>query len=166
MNNLVLAGFGCRYVVSEIEKGAGEEAVLQREEEVRSRLSSILHCDIKKRPALPNHLDPFDIVCSNLCLESVNETYEEFAESICLLYSLLRPGGYLALMVSVERTVYTVSGHKFYQLYLTMADITRALKSAGFTVEVTKRLDMPEAAGKVFDDCKGFEFYVGHKPER
>ena len=143
--------------------GEEEEEVRKREEVVRSRLSSITHCDIKQRPALRDHSEPFHIVCTNLCLESVNETYEEFAESIRLLHTLVRPGGYLTMMVSVERHVYTVSGHLFYQLYLTTADITRALESASFAVVVSKRLDMPEAAGNAFDDCKGFEFFVGHR---
>jgi len=124
------------YVVEKLE-GMSPAEVEKREAEVRNKIKGVIHCDIKA----PNHLElpsdisanygpPFDVIATNLCLEAVVDTQQEYNDQVAFLSGMLRPGGYLMMHGVLEQTFYTVN-EKLYTFYLTKEMVVESMKAAG-----------------------------------
>jgi nicotinamide N-methyltransferase len=120
--------------VLELEgKAVTADAIAAREALVRARLRSVLPCDATKQPplALPAE-GPYDVVCTNLCLEAVAHDATEWRCYLQHLATLVRPGGHL-LMTTVRRgTIYPIGTQLFPIAYLDEDDVRIGLHEAGF----------------------------------
>lgn len=124
-----------KYVVTELEKNnMGNNAVEEREDELRQKIREIIPCNIKAEHILEStKFAPFDIVQTNLCLEAACESKEEFTECLRGLKDLLRPGGYVVCLTAKGGSWYTCAGagNKLHQLKMEEEDILQAFKDAG-----------------------------------
>lgn len=157
-----------KYVVNEVEHTtAGDGAWREREELLRKRISSIIACDISWNNPLAVKQEPFEIVSTSLCLESACTTYTKYKEGIKKLVSLLKPGGFL-LMIIVERETFYMDGKKrWLTLYLTLEQVKEALAKAGTSIFVAERepASMEYIQNPVIADGKGFALVVAQKVE-
>ena len=152
-------------IVYKVEHIAGDDAWREREELLCKRISSIIACDLLCDYPLAVKQEPFEIVSTSLCLESACATYIQYKEGIKKLVSLLKPGGYL-LMIIVERETFYVDGKKKWStLYLTLEQVEEALAEAGTTIIVAERepASMEYIQNPVVADGKGFAFVTAQK---
>lgn len=150
----------CRYVVQTLEEKDGKIHINDREDELRSKLASILPCDILNDDPLSGESGPFDVIHSNFALEHAFDTKDGFFTGLCRLKSLVKIDGYLLLLVSIERTYYKVNGMSFSALYLKSDDIKDMIEDAGFSVQYTIKEPIPSKAMSIYFDCKAMEFFV------
>lgn len=79
------------------------------------------------------HQKTFDVVHTNLCLEIVCETADNFTEALSNLRKLVKPGGYVLSLTAKEGSWYTCAGNgtRLHQLFLNESEILKAFKNAG-----------------------------------
>lgn len=156
-----------KYVVNEVEHFAGDEVWREREERVRKSITNIIPCDILRDNPLLVEQEPFEIVFTSLCLESACKTYEEYKLAIKKLVGLLKPGGFLLMIVVERETFYTVGKKKWSTLYITFEQVKEALAEAGTTIYMAERepASMEHIQNPVIVDGKGFAFVAAQKVE-
>ena len=91
-----------KYVVYEIEDVMRDSADTQwraREGLLRKRISSIIACDIFCENPLLIEQKPFEIISTSFCLEVACTTFAEYKEAVKKLVRLLKPGGFLLMIV-------------------------------------------------------------------
>ena len=156
-----------RYVVNEVERIAGDEAWRKRQELLRKRISNIIACDILCDNPLLVEQEAFEIIFTSLCLEAACTTYAEYKEGIKKLVGLLKPGGFLLMVIVERQTYYVVTKKKWPSLYLTLEQVKIALAEAGTTIFVVDH-DPPtleHIQNPVVADGKGFTFLAAQKVE-
>ena len=156
-----------KYVVNEVEHIAGDDAWREREELLRKRITNIIPCDIFSDNPLLVKQEPFEIIFTGLCLECACTTYAEYKESVKKLVGLLKPGGFLLMLVDERETFYMVREKKFSCLSLTLEQVKEALAEAGTAILVAERDPAPMELiqNPVASDYKGFLFVAAQKVE-
>lgn len=158
-----------KHVVNTLEGATDPAAATRREEELRSKMKDILHCDIRaEQPGDiiaggTTKLEPFDIVSFNFCCETVFDSHDAYKEGLKKVGALVRPKGFLTSLVSEEESYYSDGNKKIPHLFLTAQDIHEYHKQAGFTVRYSARFPIPEAARGILNDCKGIHFIAVQK---
>ena len=150
--------------MKELEKG-DEDGVINRQKMLRSKISDIIHCDITLDYPLLKEYPPFDVLSVNTCIEVVAPDISTFTNYLKVLRSLLKDGGYMSFLVSLEETYYIVTGaRRFPHLYLTSDDVRKAFKESGFEVLRVQHFDIPlESQIPSFNDCKAMEHFSVRK---
>ncbi|XP_060106512.1 nicotinamide N-methyltransferase-like [Heteronotia binoei] len=134
----------------------------QKEEKVRRTVKQFLKCDvIQPNPLAPLHLPPADCLLSTLCLDVACKDLPTFRNALKNISSLVKPGGHLIFLVTLEGTFYIVGQHQFSRLYLDQESVEEAVKEAGFDIEWLEvtRLHVPKA----LHDVNGACFLVARK---
>jgi hypothetical protein len=68
-----------------------QDEVERREQELRDKLISVVHCDIRQDPPIQNTVERlYDIVSRRLCLGTARESVEKYREGMRKLASLVR----------------------------------------------------------------------------
>ena len=150
-----------RYVVKELEKG-DEDGVSNRQKMLRSKISDIIKCDLELDYPLLKKYPPFDVLSMNMCIEVVAPDIGKFTDYLKLLRSLLKDGGYMSLLVSLEETYYYVvrGARRYPHLYVTSDDVRMAFKESGFEILRVQRFDIPlKSQIPSFNDCKAMEHF-------
>ena len=156
-----------RHVVNNLEGVADPDAPVQREEEIRKKITQILHCNILVE--CPDNIvvggphKPFDIVSSNFCMETVSESLSQCEEVLRKVSSLLKPRGFLASLVAEEESWWIVGSNKRRHLYLTEQNTLDCFQKAGFTVRYSSHFLIPEQDLNTFDDRKAIRFIVAQR---
>ncbi|CAH1265134.1 INMT [Branchiostoma lanceolatum] len=84
---------------------------------LRSAVKAVLPCDVfQPNPLAPLSLEPFDVVVSSLCLDSACKTREEYCACLGNMASLVKSGGGLILIGTLDCTIYTVGKELFYNV--------------------------------------------------
>ena len=143
-----------KHVVQKLEGRYDEEAI-KREEELRSKISCIIPCDVPQTK--PLHLDEisvtdqqkFDIISTTLCLEAAETSDDAYSKAVVELSKLLKPGGYLIMAGVLGESSCMVEDGK-----VTEPLAQRALDKAGF-----KNLHF------VLDYTRGWYFMYGVLPK-
>ena len=168
MFNLVCynpASFLSRHVVQVLEHGE-EKSVSKREDLLREKISSIIHCNIYGDSLLSVPHEPFDVVSCNNTLGPVSNTVEQFEQNCAKVGSLVKPGGFLTMLQSEEGSFYKVSGSEkdnFHSLFITRKQFHRAVEKAGFTVVMSARKDAPLQPQNIPGNRKGVMFLAAQK---
>jgi len=154
-------------IVNEVEHIAGDDAWREREKLLRKRISSIVPCDILNENPLLVKQEPFEIISTHLCLEAACLSYAEYIVSIKKLVGLLKPGGFLLMLIVERQTFYMVGRKKWFTLYLTLEQIKEALAKAGMEIVIfvrdpakMKYIQEPKAS-----DYTAFVFVAAQKVE-
>lgn len=155
-----------REVVSGYEGKEEMEAATEREEQLRQRIVAVVPCNIHADTTIDPELGKFDVISTSYCLESVNSTLAQYEDAFRKLGQLVKDGGYIVTLISLEMSWYTTvaGGKKFEHLSLTSDNIRSALEKAGFAVVMHRRCDLPERFIKSGqNDCRAKDFFVGRK---
>ncbi|XP_054853298.1 nicotinamide N-methyltransferase-like [Eublepharis macularius] len=111
------------------------EKWIEKEEKVRRTIKQVLKCDLTQaNPLAPLELPPADCVLSLLCLESACEDLPTYCSALKNISSLVKPGGHLLLVTSLEATFYMVGQNRFFCLYLEQETVDDAVRGAGFDI--------------------------------
>ena len=156
-----------KHVVNEVEHIAGDDAWQGRQELLRNRITNIIPCDIfSDNPLLVKH-EPFEIVFTGLCLECACTTYAEYKEGVKKLVGLLKPGGFLLMLLDERETFYMVGEKKFSCLSLTLEQVKEALVEAGTAILVAEHDPAPMELiqNPIDSDFKAFLFVAAQKVE-
>jgi hypothetical protein len=113
-----------------------EDAIMQREAEIRHKVTQILPCDVLMQPPLETFTQPYDVIVSNLCLEAAAHDLDQYQWCMSNLASLLKPGGQLIMVASKGTKAYGVGEKAFPVLYILEEDVRQALISAGFVPDL------------------------------
>lgn len=164
-----------KYVTSELE-GKSEpdssEDALQRQEEVRSKCKYFLRGDINTEDIMfsdsvppKNFHEHFDIVSSNFCCEVAATTVEEYHSNIQRLGGLVKPGGYLIGLVSLEESFWFADYGEERRFHLSVMedDVKKGYSDAGFDIICSEIHRIPVSAQNILNDCKAIMFVAGQK---
>ena len=135
--------FYFKCVVNEVEHIAGDDAWREREELLRTSITSIIACDIFCNNPLLVKQEPFEIVNTSFCLESACTTYAEYKEGVKKLVGLLKPGGFLLMFIVERETFYIIGEKRWSAVYLTLEQMKEALVEAGTVILVAERDPAP-----------------------
>ena len=124
------------------ESEVDSQAVAEREEEVRRKMSAVVHCDaMKENVGLDPSVIPdggFDVVTAVGCFTSGARTQEEFFQELKNVHSVLKEGGYLFALLSGKCTTYKAApedSELIHTLYVTDKDVKEGIAKAGLHLE-------------------------------
>ena len=111
-------------------------------------MKEVLPCDVTKANLLlPDDIGQFDVVTSQLVLETGCQTTDAYSAAVKNISQLLRPSGRLLLVAVLECTYYVVDGKAYSDLPLTKAYIEEVLALHNFynisseTTEITSCME-------------------------
>lgn len=120
----------------------GEREAKEREKELRLKIRGIVWCDIfEDNPIEAGYEGPYDIVMSNMCIDGVCRTPQEFEVAVGKLAHLVRPGGKFTAITNSYPTLgkcctYGVGDEavnsKFPSVSITREFLQCSLANAGF----------------------------------
>ena len=122
-----------RFVVKELE-GKDEKDIKEREEEIRTKVKAVVHCDINKDPPIePEYNDLYDVVTTSFVMEGLSSDPDDYQRKIARIGKLVKPRG-LLLVYGVQNTLnYVPIGHrKFPNIHVTYEFAMKAMESGGF----------------------------------
>lgn len=122
--------------------GEASESVERREEEIRSSISNVVPCDLKKAEVVDPQYVPeggFDVVVSMGVLTAAASSIEEFNSMIANISSLIKPGGFLMCNFTMGATAYYTQAKSneatdYSVVTVTSCDVEKAYRKAGLTV--------------------------------
>lgn len=107
------------------------QELLQREAEIRRRVTRVMHCDASLASPLPGMRNVYDIVVSNFCAESATDDLPQWRKFVRNIASLLRPGGKLIMSALKGARYYTVGRRKFPAVDINEHDLAQVLLEVG-----------------------------------
>lgn len=122
-----------KYVAS-LEGNQDPSVIEERQSLMCSQLKAVIPCDVRADTPIDYPQVPvYDVIQTNLCLEAVCQSLEEYTEKVKVLRGMLKPGGYLLCIGAKDCSWYTCtgSGHKFYVLKMTQKELEDCYKNAG-----------------------------------
>uniref|UniRef100_UPI00358E6C84 nicotinamide N-methyltransferase-like n=1 Tax=Myxine glutinosa TaxID=7769 RepID=UPI00358E6C84 len=117
-----------------------------KSERLRRKVKSVLFCDVNQDPPVCGIDPPFDCILTTLCLEAACLDIEMYHQAVGRLAGLLKAGGHLVMVVTLEETFYQVGNKRFYCLTLSEATVQEALIKAGFSITVYEKCCRSEFA--------------------
>ncbi|KAM4015586.1 nicotinamide N-methyltransferase-like [Anomaloglossus baeobatrachus] len=133
-----------------------------KEQKVRSALHHVVKCDLKKENMVdPIVLPPADCIISAWFLDVICKDQDDYMRYLRKFSGLLKPGGHIILIGSLDATYYTVGKHKFYHFIYDEDFARKALAREGFIIDcckTKKRVIMDHLI-----DYKAIIFIVAHK---
>jgi len=123
-----------KYVVNMLEGQEGENAVVKRQELLRSKFKDSLYLDMKSDNMLPDHSGKFDVIYTGYCIEAIATALDKYKTIVKGVYDLLNPNGFLLMLANIGCSVYYVDTVKYHCLPLSIDDVLGTLKEAGFTI--------------------------------
>ncbi|CAJ0967716.1 unnamed protein product [Ranitomeya imitator] len=149
--------------IIELKKMGGRTDQLQdKEGKVRSALQHIVKCNLEKEDIIdPIVLPPADCIISAWLLEIISKDKDDYIRYLRKFLKLLKPGGHIIIISSLEMTYYTVGNTKFHGLNLDEDFVRKALVGEGLMIDsckVKKRTDVND-----YIDYKAQIFIAAHK---
>ena len=142
--------YSMKHCEGEAEREVDPHAVVEREEEVRRKISAVVHCDAtQENVGLPPDVIPdggFDVVTAWACLTCGARTKEEFFQELKNIHSVLKEGGYLCTLICGRTSAYKmVSSDKVLHpiVYLTDSDVREGMVEAGLHLEEFQLIPAP-----------------------
>ena len=158
-----------RYVISELEGNDIEDTVIMRQKDLRKKLADFVIGNLYSEQILASMSlqcsegEKFDIISSHFCLEAVATSISEYQLFLQKLSKLLKPGGYILSMVSLEESYWIQQKNtRSFHLFLTEKNVKEAYEMAGFVIVQTNIHQLPESARFLLNDCKSLMF-IGAK---
>ena len=153
-----------KYVVETLERGSEEETV-QRENDLRSKITAIVHCDMTKEDFIDKNYmnERFDTVMTFCTLESCCTDVDGFKVAIKKLSTLVKEGGHL-LLISTRREncdvgFYIVNGQKIASLILKRAHVVEAIQESGLRIVCEDYA----VSGNCYSNSEGYLFFAAQK---
>ena len=153
-----------KYVVQKLEGDATPDAAIRRESELRSRMVSVIPCDVHLAdPVGTPAPSPFDIVSTIYCLTAGCSSQAEVREAFQKLGKLVKPGGFMIVMDALELTWASVAGERIKCVSVTKQFLSTAMEDAGFAVLETHHYELPERYRNAHFNNTGCECLIAKK---
>ncbi|XP_068119868.1 nicotinamide N-methyltransferase-like [Hyperolius riggenbachi] len=108
----------------------------EKEAHLRKSIKQVLRCDVLKcNPMDPVVLSQADCLLSTVCLETACKDLETQVTALKNISTLLKPGGHLVIVFTLECPYYMVGDVKFSYLFMTEACVRESLSKAGYVIE-------------------------------
>ncbi|XP_075185126.1 nicotinamide N-methyltransferase-like [Anomaloglossus baeobatrachus] len=140
-----------------VDIGEARDQLQDKEGKVRSALQHVLKCDLEKEDIMdPIVLPPADCVLCFGLLDVISKDQDDYMRYLRKFSKLLKPGGHLLLIGSLNITYYTIVKHKFHAFSYDEEFARKALIGEGFIIdrcEVKKRSgvsDLTDYTGMIF----------------
>ncbi|XP_069804282.1 nicotinamide N-methyltransferase-like [Dendropsophus ebraccatus] len=145
-----------------IDMEGKSDELQNKEEKVRSAAQHVMICDFEKENMTdPIVLPPADCIITGWLLDAICKDQDDYIRYLRKFSGLLKPGGHLLLIGSLNATYYTVGKDRFHALTCDEDFVKKALVTEGFIIDsckVQKRTAMSDLT-----DYKGVIFIVAHK---
>lgn len=116
----------------ELEDGTPDLAdVKTRVALMRKCVKQVVRCDAQLSPAIAD-VEPYDVVLSNFCAESISENTNQFRHRLHNIVGLLKPGGLLIIASLLGASGYKVGDKIFTCAPVQASDWVNALIEEGF----------------------------------
>lgn len=103
------------------------------EERIKKKVKDVLPCDVTKPGLLlPDDVGQFDVVTTELTLDTACRTFDAYSEAVKRISQLIRPGGRFISVVVFDTTYYIVGGKAFFGLPITNDFVEDVLQVNGF----------------------------------
>ena len=166
-----------KYVIQDIEGlqdgDSLDVAVSQRQDDLRSLVKAVVHCDITQdTPIEPGYEGPYDVIYTSLCITVASTSVQEYSNNVQRLSKLLKPGGKLVINNAEARvagnTVFTyyVNKEKFQAFSLTDDALIRLLEENGYRdISLTRNLidEIEGGAERMSPEVLAMKFIVATK---
>ncbi|KAM8927193.1 nicotinamide N-methyltransferase-like [Pelodytes ibericus] len=134
----------------------------QKEGQLRSTVKCILKCDpLKESFADPGTVQKADCLISMWMLELLSKDKDEYRRNLKKLSALIRLGGKLILISSINGTYLRVGEQSFSMLSVNEPSLRKMLASQGFSVETFQYSN--SQAPREIHDASGFAFIIAIK---
>ncbi|XP_069803691.1 nicotinamide N-methyltransferase-like [Dendropsophus ebraccatus] len=119
-----------------MELEGNSDELQDKEEKVRSAIPQVMICDLEKENmTAPIVLPPADCIISAWLLEAICKDQDDYIRYLRKFSRLLKPGGHLILIGSLEISYYTVEKDKFHAFTYDEEFVRKALAGEGFVVD-------------------------------
>ncbi|XP_066462060.1 nicotinamide N-methyltransferase-like [Eleutherodactylus coqui] len=138
------------------------EQLQDKEEKLRSAVQHVTKCDFEKENIIePLDLPPADCIISVCLLEVISKDHDDYRRCLGKFPRLLKPGGHLILLGSLNATYFTVGKDKLHILRYDEDFVRNALVGEGFVIDCCK-VKETKVVSDVWD-YKAVIFIVAHK---
>ena len=153
-----------KHIVQTLEGQTSPDAVIKREEKLRSLLKDSLPCDCRADTIVPSVKTPVNIISCNHCLEICFTSLEEYATGLRKIYDMIVPRGFFISLTAIEISWCEYAGNRYYSSYpLTLQDVQTNYQNAGFDVLLTDSFDEPLESRGVINNASGYSFIIAQK---
>lgn len=134
-------------------KEATAAAVLEREAQMRRLMTRLMVCDAQLAQPLEDASLVYDLVAANHCTDVAATTVPEWFQVMRNVSTLVKPGGWMIVMVTTGSRVYTVGEHRFRCADLTPENMHDGFVQAGFNPETlrieTHQVEIPREYNRI-----------------
>ena len=118
----------------ELETGAPftDAQIERRANEIRERVTRLIHCDASRTPPIEGLPGLYDVVLTNFCAESATSDREQWRIYMANITSVLKPGGWLVMSALKGATRYSVGSQSFPAVDIWEDDLIELLEETGF----------------------------------
>ena len=160
-----------KYVVQGLEGQQQPTAAADRERLLRSRVASIIPCDIWQDDPLTTSggdgsnetREPFDIISCNLTIVTTSKTIEDYKTNLKKLLSTLKPRGFYIGVEALEVTWWSAGATKYPTVTFTADGLHDVMRESGLEVLSSDCVDIPEESRFLSSDTKSYLFTVARK---
>ena len=140
-----------KHVVNTLEGQSDPDAVTKRMELLRSKIDDVLFCDVKLTNMVPKlGVGKVDIIVSNICIENVVQSVEEYESIIERIKNLLNPKGFFLTVANLGCSFYHIDGKRYPCYPITEEDIITSLQKSGFKIRHKELLIKPQECVKSY----------------
>ncbi len=130
-----------------------DAAVLEREAQMRRLLTRLMICDAQHPQPLEDASLIYDLVAANHCTDVAATTVPEWLQVMRNVSTLVKPGGWMIVMVTAGSRVYTVGEHRFRCADLTPENMYEGFAQAGFDTKTlrieTHHVEIPREYNRI-----------------
>ncbi|XP_056397993.1 nicotinamide N-methyltransferase-like [Hyla sarda] len=138
----------------------------RKAEKLRSKVKDVLKCDIVKRnPFDPVVVPPADCLLCCLCIEAASKDTKTYCNILNNFKDLIKPGGHLLLMNTMESTFYHAGKKRFGVMTSNKEFLEKAFKEAGYLVEKAVYAPRIDKSMMHISDFNGCYFFHARKPQ-
>ncbi|XP_075696885.1 indolethylamine N-methyltransferase-like [Rhinoderma darwinii] len=144
------------------EREENSDQLEDKEGKVRSTIQHVVKYDLEKENMTdPLVLPPADCVISALLLDVISKDQDDYIRYLRKFSRLLKPGGHVILIGTLDATFFTVGKDKFHVFTYDEDFVRKVLVGEGFIIDVCKVQE--RMAMKGIADYKAMIFIVAHK---
>jgi len=113
-------------------KDYSKQGVALRENEIRHRVTHVLHCDANVSQPIQTNIDGYDVLVTNFCAESATDDVEQWRKFVANITSLIKPNGRLIMSTLKGASSYGVGKETFPAVNIMEDDLLQLLVDSGF----------------------------------
>ena len=159
-----------KHIVQDLEGQTNPDAVTEREDKLRSILSTGL-CDVKADVVVPSLNKPVDILSTSFCLTGCYECREEYVLILKKLYDIIAPKGFFICQEALGSNWVKFGEIRYEKPWfkkgikpLSLDDAKKSFQEAGFDVLNVDQWDKPMTMRNIISDCTGYGYFIAQKP--